>query len=140
MAMLNIPTFNKYSRKDALKFKNCNKLIAYAKEGSTAIYAQANPDCTNVGNYTTDDIVGISVNGDARNNWHANLQLATAEMKLAIAAGATIVADNEYDRNRKYNYMTEGYLVIVLTKYGCIEKPIGSGVWDCSNAIPESIS
>jgi hypothetical protein len=132
--MLTIPIHNYYNRKDAIKFKNCNKLIAFAKEGSTAMYAKANPNCTNLGSYTKDDIVGVSVNGDSRKNWHANLQLAVAEMRLAIDAGATIIADNEYDRNRKHNYITEGYLVTILTKCGCIEKPLGSGIWDCSRS------
>jgi hypothetical protein len=132
--MLNIPTHSYYTRKDSYKFRNCNKLIAFAKEGSTALYAKSNPDCTNLGNYTKNDIVGISVNGDARKNWHLYLQLAVNEMLLAITAGATIVADNEYDRNRKYNQMTEGYLVAVLVQNGYIEKVAGSGVWDCSNS------
>ena len=60
--MLNIPTFTKYNHKDANKFRNCNKLIAYAHEGSTALYARFNLDWVNCGSYTKDDIVGVSLN------------------------------------------------------------------------------
>jgi hypothetical protein len=132
--MLVIPTYTNHNRKDANKFRNCNKLIAYAQEGSTALYALSNQDCTNCGSYTKDDVVGISLNGASRKNWQVYMEYAIDELKFAIAAGATIVADNYYDRNRSYNYHTEGYLVEVLTQLGCVERPSGSGVWDCSNS------
>jgi hypothetical protein len=132
--MLNIPTFTKYNKKDAIKFRKCNKLIAYAQEGSTALYARSNPDRVNCGNYNKDDIVGISLNGASRPNWRETMQLAINELKLAIDAGATIVADDFYDRNREYNYHTEGHLVTVLAKHGYIERPSGSGIWKCNKS------
>jgi hypothetical protein len=128
---LTIKASNSMQRKDANKFKNANKLIAFGNSGSsTSWYASTNTESTNVGEYTSDDTVAVSLNGGKRADKTENYNKALEEVKKAVSVGATIVADNKYDREREYNKETEGELARVLSEeLGYEEKVDGSGVW-----------
>ena len=94
-------TSNPFRYKDAKKFKSITKFIAKGKEGSsTYAYAEALAPITNTGSYTSDDIVGISVNGGGGQR---RMRFDMEEIMLAIQARATIITDPAYHRNRPYN-------------------------------------
>jgi hypothetical protein len=98
---------NKYLDKDVKKFSICNKLISQGSTGSSSHrYSlgeldkyRNKPLIINADEYTRTDIVGVSVNGYRKDrvSFDNNLVLK------AIAAGATIVKDNEYNTERKFN-------------------------------------
>lgn len=95
-------TNNTYRYKDAKKFADITKFIARGKPGSsTHAYAQALAPITNTGEYTSDDIVGISVNGGGRNRGRVPFDMN--EIQLAVQARATIITDVRRDRTRPYN-------------------------------------
>jgi hypothetical protein len=119
----------KYQEKDKKKFAKANKLISFGIEGSSYKYAQDNKELTNVGSYSSSDIVGVSINGSTRKNWQQNFNETLKEVAKAIEAGATVVADNEYDRNRKHNKETEGTFALYMVGQDYAETSKGSGVW-----------
>ena len=87
-----------YQDKDKIKFKFCNKMISRGAIGSSSHkYSQANN--ANTGEYTSTDIVGISVNGNRKNR----VSFDTQELQLAIDANVIIVTDNLYHTNRSFN-------------------------------------
>ena len=79
-------------------------------------------DVCNTGSYNKDDIVGISVNGQRRNR----IGVDPIELALAIEAGATLITDNKYHRNRPYN-IGEREVAKILVDNNYHE--IGGGVW-----------
>ncbi len=94
---------NYYGKKDKIKFSICNKLITrgvwnsssykYAN-GIIKINVEINPT-----SFKKEDIVGVSVNGRRRGRLEFDKEL----VKKALEANATIVADNEKNRERDYN-------------------------------------
>jgi len=94
-------TENLYKYKDAKKFKDITKFISRGRPGSSShAYALALAPITNTGEYTSDDIVGISVNGGYRLD---RMLFDRNEVLLAIQARATIVTDDGFARARVYN-------------------------------------
>ena len=91
---------NPYRFKDARKFRDVTKFIGHGSPGSsTDLYAKALKSIANLGEYTSDDIVGVSVNGNRRGRVHFN----TKELQLAVQARATIITDAGWDRTRPFN-------------------------------------
>lgn len=119
-----------YQIKDAKKFSDITKLVAFATTGSTAKYATENPLITNTGVYIDSDIVGVSLNGISKDPSRDGYNKAIAELNKAIKAGATIVADTKQDRERAYNKATEGELAKYLVTQGYVESVPGNGVWN----------
>jgi len=89
-----------YLNKDLVKFTPCTHLITRGVVGSSSHkYALSTEWLINHGIYTSEDIVGVSVNGNRRNRIRFDKQ----ELALACKAGATIITDNMYNSSRSYN-------------------------------------
>ena len=121
-----------YTNKDKEKFANWTKLISRGAIGSSShkyglgqvldIFDKEN---INSGTYDYNDIVGISVNGSRRDR----ISFDKNEVLRAIKADATIITDNEFNRNRQFN-IGERELAEFLIKhnYGFHNHQKG-GVW-----------
>ena len=113
---------SKYSKKDKIKFKPCNKLISQGAKGSSSYkYAKKgvgkiSKKKVNTGKYKEKDIVGISVNGARRNRLTFNKK----EVNKAMKAKVTFVADSSADRAREYN-QGEREFAIYLKMHDYIE-------------------
>lgn len=111
--------------KDQAKSDQANKFIGFGKEGSsTAQYQEAWGDKANTGEYAAEDKVFISVSPNLEET-----SPTIAEVDKAIEAGATIIADDYANRNRKYNRTGEGRLAKYLAQQGYQEVESGSGIW-----------
>lgn len=106
---LNITPANSVDKKAAIKGAMANKFIGFAEgifNSSTGKYAQQAGDKANTGNYTSDDVVFVSIPGkrgneDAR---HQQQDRTIAEALKALKAGATLLTDNKaYTENSTYN-------------------------------------
>lgn len=99
---------NHYTTKDQNKATVANKFIGYSVNGckrATEQYAidAANQNIrVNCGEYTSDDIVFVSVNGGEYGT-ATNFGKTVAEIDLALQAGASIITDNATNAHRKYN-------------------------------------
>ncbi len=112
-----------FLEKDLNKFAICNKLIARGIESSASHrYSVAAGDLCNCGSYTSDDVVGISVNGVRE----GSLLPAAEEIRKAMDAGATIVTDTPTYRDRSYNSGAR-MVAAFLSGNGYVEE--GAGVW-----------
>ena len=116
-----------YQSKDFEKFAKCNKLITRGVVGSSShkyMFMHSKWDI-NTGEYTCDDIVGVSVNGNRKNR----VKFDSDEVYQAIDAGARIITDNQHNRERPYN-IGERELAKFMVSYGCkyFDHPKG-GVW-----------
>jgi len=90
----------KYVNKDAEKFADITKFIGEGSiNSSTHRYAEALAEIANTGEYSADDVVGVSVEGARRNR----IPLNKEELLLAIKAEAMIITDTHYHRHRLYN-------------------------------------
>ena len=115
-----------YLTKDQAKSNQANKFIGYGVKGSsTDQYRQDWGDKANTGSYTQNDKVFVSTNGK-RNN-RIGLDTYKSELDLAIQANATLITDNQNDRNRNYN-IGERELASYLSEHGYIENN-GNGIW-----------
>ena len=115
-----------YLTKDQAKSNQANKFIGYGVKGSsTDQYRQDWGDKANTGSYTQNDKVFVSTNGK-RNN-RIGLDAYKSELDLAIQANATLITDNQNDRNRNYN-IGERELASYLSEHGYIENN-GNGIW-----------
>jgi hypothetical protein len=65
----------------------------------------------NCGNYTSDDIVGVSVNGDRKKR----LSFDRKELLKAMEVGSTIIADCDYDVIRPFNIGERELAVFLIT-------------------------
>lgn len=94
-----------YRLKDVEKAKIANKFIGYGAEGSiTDLYSIVLPrEVVNCGTYTADDVVFVSVNGIRGNRVSLEHPALRKQLVAAVLAGANIVCDNEYHRNRSFN-------------------------------------
>jgi len=117
-------TTNPFRFKDARKFQHITKFIATGSANSSSLaYAKALESITNTGEYTSNDLVGVSVEGDRRNR----IGFDHGEVSRAINAGATIITDNEPNRSRKYNVgEREIALLLTLRNY---QETLESGTW-----------
>ena len=115
-----------YLTKDQAKSNQANKFIGYGVKGSsTDQYRQDWGDKANTGSYTQNDKVFVSTNGK-RNN-RIGLDAYKSELDLAIQANATLITDNQNDRNRNYN-VGERELASYLSEHGYTENN-GNGIW-----------
>lgn len=116
--------------KDQTKSNKATQYIGIGKEGSsTALYAEAWGDRANSGEYTAEDTVFISMNGNPSKGVSLkNSPELVGLIKKAMGAGATLITDNkEYREGSKYN-QGERDLAEFLTKNG-YEEQNGSGTW-----------
>lgn len=103
--------------KDEIKFSVCNKLISRGVEGSSSYEYSINgighitKEFVNCGNYTSDDIVGVSVNGDRKKR----LSFDRKELLKAMEVGSTIIADCDYDVIRPFNIGERELAVFLIT-------------------------
>lgn len=131
---IHIPVETEMNAKDAEKFKNATKLIAYGVKGtSTYNYAEANPTKTNVGTYNQGEMVALSLNGISRPKAEANLKLALKEAVKALESGAYVIGDKagtaKGERDSAHNTATEGKAAKFFAKRGYVETELGNGVW-----------
>jgi len=135
--VLKVTPFRKPDMKKApVKASVANKYIGFGVAGSsTAAYAEEiahNGGDVNVDDYTTDNVVFVSINGNRP--WAEPMQEKTIELaRHALLHGAVLITDNEYHRNRKYNN-GERLLAEALLDAGASyeEQTIGGitiGVW-----------
>lgn len=136
---LNITPANSVDKKAAIKGAMANKFIGFAEgifNSSTGKYAQQAGDKANTGNYTSDDVVFVSIPGkrgneDAR---HQQQDRTIAEALKALKAGATLLTDNKaYTEKSTYNE-GEKRLAKALNNAGAIYSEIQKdnqiiGVW-----------
>ncbi|HUU93081.1 MAG TPA: hypothetical protein VM238_17960 [Phycisphaerae bacterium] len=114
-----------YLAKDQAKSDRANKFIGRGSaRSSTAKYAYAWGMRANTGQYEASDRVFVSVEGARA----SRLPLDRAEVQKAVAAEATIIADNAADRARDYN-VGEKELEAFLKGAGYVEREAGSGEW-----------
>ena len=106
---LNITPANSIDKKAAIKGAMANKFIGFAEgifNSSTGKYAQQAGDKANTGNYTSDDVVFVSIPGKKGNEdvRHQQQDRTIAEALKALKAGATLLTDNKaYTENSTYN-------------------------------------
>ena len=106
---LNITPANSVDKKAAIKGAMANKFIGFADgifNSSTGKYAQQAGDKANTGNYTSDDVVFVSIPGKRGNEdvRHQQQDRTIAEALKALKAGATLLTDNKaYTENSTYN-------------------------------------
>ncbi len=102
---LNVRNPTRYQLKDIEKAKIANKFIGYGVRGSsTDLYSIILPqEVVNCGTYTAADVVFVSVNGSRGNRVSLEYPALRGQLVVAVTAGASIVCDNEYHRNRTFN-------------------------------------
>ena len=121
-----------YAPKDANKAKGATGFIGKGTKGSdTALYAELAAELVPFGfktkDFTANDRVFVSANGKRPNRVPVTLE-TWPELKQALEAGATIVADKPTDRNdRDYN-VGERELAVILENSGYVESN-KDGVW-----------
>ncbi len=136
---LNITPANSVDKKAAIKGTMANKFIGFAKgifNSSTGKYAQQAGDKANTGNYTSDDVVFVSIPGKRGNEdvRHQQQDRTIAEALKALKAGATLLTDNKtYTENSTYNE-GEKRLAKALNNAGAVYSEIQKdnqiiGVW-----------
>lgn len=114
---------NPYARKDVLKAKGATKFIGRGSAASsTNRYRLAAGDLANCGAYHASDVVFVSAEGARRNRIPVDLE----ELSKAVNAGAVIVTDKPYDRNRPYN-VGEREVSAFLEARGYADR--GTGRW-----------
>ena len=136
---LNITPANNVDKKAAIKGAMANKFIGFAEgifNSSTGKYAQQAGDKANTGNYTSDDVVFVSIPGKRGNEdvRHQQQDRTIAEALKALKAGATLLTDNKaYTENSTYNE-GEKRLAKALNNAGAVYSEIQKdnqiiGVW-----------
>lgn len=136
---LNITPANSIDKKAAIKGAMANKFIGFADgifNSSTGKYAQQAGDKANTGNYTSDDVVFVSIPGKRGNEdvRHQQQDRTIAEALKALKAGATLLTDNKtYTENSTYNE-GEKRLAKALNDAGAVYSEIQKdnqtiGVW-----------
>lgn len=119
-----LPKTGPYTAKDQAKSDKANKFIGRGSPGSsTAAYAKAWGDRANVGEYTENDVVFVSVNGNRPNA----LTPPWAEIKKAMLGNATLITDKPADRARPFN-SGERLMAEFLGENGYFEKSPGEWV------------
>ncbi len=140
---LNITLANGADKTAAIKGAMANKFIGFAdgiSNSSTGKYAQQAGDKANTGNYTSDDVVFVSIPGKRGNEdvRHQQQDRTIAEALKALKAGATLLTDNKaYTENSDYNE-GEKRLAKALNDAGATYSEIQKdnqtiGVWTINN-------
>ncbi len=126
-------TDNSHRGKDETKFNKLGGLTKFIGfgPGSTGAYAKTLAAIANQETYTADDIVGVSVNGKRSDRVPVRGTDVERLVRLACAAGATIIADEEKNRT-DYN-VGERELAELLRELGYSDTN-GDGVWRPSAA------
>lgn len=97
---VDLGTSGPYTKKDQAKSDQATKFIGRGSDrSSTAKYAKAWGDRANTGQYTADDVVFISAEG----NRGGRVAPDFAEVGRAVEARATIITDDKTNREREYN-------------------------------------
>lgn len=123
-----LPFKNQYTAKDQEKSDKATKYIGFGVEGSsTENYRKSWGLFANSSQYSKDDKVFVSVNGNTKNRVTIQDGKFKKELDLAIDAGVTFISDNAEHRNRPYN-IGERELVEYLISKGYQETD-GNGVW-----------
>lgn len=141
---LAITPANSVDKKAAIKGAMANKFIGFAdgiSNSSTGKYAQQAGDKANTGNYTSDDVVFVSIPGKRGNEdvRHQQQDRTIAEALKALKAGATLLTDNKaYTESSNYNE-GEKRLAKALTDAGAVYSEIQKdnqtiGVWTINNS------
>lgn len=136
---LNITPANSVDKKAAIKGAMANKFIGFADgifNSSTGKYAQQAGDKANTGNYTSDDVIFVSIPGKRGNEdvRHQQQDRTITEALKALKAGATLLTDNKaYTENSTYNE-GEKRLAKALNDAGAVYSEIQKdnqtiGVW-----------
>ena len=136
---LNITPANSVDKKATIKGAMANKFIGFADgifNSSTGKYAQQAGDKANTGNYTSNDVVFVSIPGKRGNEdvRHQQQDRTIAEALKALRAGATLLTDNKaYTENSTYNE-GEKRLAKALNDAGAVYSEIQKdnqtiGVW-----------
>lgn len=139
---LNITPANSVDKKATIKGAMANKFIGFADgifNSSTGKYAQQAGDKANTGNYTSNDVVFVSIPGKRGNEdiRHQQQDRTIAEALKALKAGATLLTDNKaYTENSTYNE-GEKRLAKALNDAGAVYSEIQKdnqtiGVWTIS--------
>ena len=142
---LNITPANDVDKKAAIKGAMANKFIGFADgifNSSTGKYAQQAGDKANTGNYTSDDVVFVSIPGKRGNEdiRHQQQDRTIAEALKALRTGATLLTDNKaYTENSTYNE-GEKRLAKALNDAGAIYSEIQKdkyiiGVWSINTIL-----
>lgn len=117
-----------YWEKDATKASKANKFIGFgAKKSSTEYYRVGITNgYVNCGEYTSEDVVFVSVNGERPNRVKVTDPTFWNELALAIDANVMFITDTPADRARYYN-VGERELAVQLAFNGYEEtRP---GIW-----------
>lgn len=136
---LTITPANNADKKAAIKGAMANKFIGFADgihNSSTGKYAQQAGDKANTGNYTSDDVIFVSIPGKRGNEdvRHQQQDRTITEALQALNAGATLLTDNKtYTENSTYNE-GEKRLAKALSDAGAVYSEIQKdnqtiGVW-----------
>lgn len=136
---LNITPANNVDKKATIKGAMANKFIGFAEgipNSSTGKYAQQAGDKANTGNYTSNDVIFVSIPGKRGNEdiRHQQQDRTIAEALKALRAGATLLTDNKiYTENSTYNE-GEKRLAKALNDAGAVYSEIQKdnqtiGVW-----------
>ena len=135
---LNITPANSVDKKATIKGAMANKFIGFADgifNSSTGKYAQQAGDKANTGNYTSDDVVFVSIPGKRGNEdvRHQQQDRTIAEALKALKAGATLLTDNKaYTENSTYNE-GEKRLAKALNDAGAVYSKRQSNYWCLDN-------
>ena len=98
--MIQLTIKNNFGYKDQAKANIATKFIGRGSvNSSTNQYCKDFGAMANTGNYTSNDIVFISAEGNRTGRLNPDFN----EIALAIKAKATIITDVPYHRNRSYN-------------------------------------
>ena len=136
---LTITPANNADKKAAIKGSMANKFIGFADgipNSSTGKYAQQAGYKANTGNYTSDDVIFVSIPGKRGNEdvRHQQQDRTITEALQALNAGATLLTDNKtYTENSTYNE-GEKRLAKALSDAGAVYSEIQKdnqtiGVW-----------
>jgi len=118
-----------YVTKDQAKSDKANKFIGKGGiTSSTGQYAKDWGDRANTGKYTSDDVVFISAQGGGTKKDTSRILPDYHEIQRAMNAGATLITDNAYNRNKPYN-TGERDVADYLSKNDYIETKEGNGIW-----------
>jgi hypothetical protein len=124
-----------YRDKDAQKSRFATQFIGRGAPGSsTDLYRKQweARGLANTGEYRIYDMVFISVNGNRQGRIKPDLEL----IRKAVEAGATLITDNRYHRNRPYNVgereVAEFLLSLECVEVECEPGSVGYGgsMWD----------
>lgn len=136
-----------YTRKDQYKADVANKYIGFSVEGkgrATEHYANdaASQNIpVNCGNYCSNDVVFVSING-IKYGTVENFNKTITEIDKALQAGAKIITDNASNAFRTYNnhvYGESGLRAYLLQAYSNIEEvdmnPVPYSIWQLKNIV-----